>query len=290
MKHHCLVPVLLFLVPLSTRTFAGDMRGQAVCGVPPTEAVAYTFQERRSALHSFIGTGGSALACLGHRHTTEQAAVAAHEPEAEYVCEVEILDDLLQTVPARFYRLHRPQRVRHQDPVTLDIIEGEFDPRQAVVGVSEGPTGGDLGPTGYCGIPLSEATVVLVDETVHYRTYGPLHLNNNIAFKDDLGFAIYTAVWSLAGPPDGFPSFHQRFLRPDPASGREYFLPRLEDADCQVNVRGVNRGQSVVWPIWIYRIGAPLSPGQQEAQNAFYEDYKEFLIDEPPWSGGRRNE
>ena len=284
MKRQCLVPVFLLLVPLSTRTFARDMRGEVVCGVPPSEAVAYTFQERRSALYTFIGTGGSALACLGHRHTLEQAAVGAHEPEAEYVCEVDVRDDLLQIVQARLYRLRRPQGLRRQDPVTLDIVEGEFDPRQAIVGVSEGPTGDDLGPTGYCGIPLSEATVVVVDRGPHYEAFGPRSLDGPV-----IDFHVESAVWGAVGPPD-FPSFFQRYLRTDPDGGGEVFWPRLEDADCQANVRGVYKGRTFVLPIWVYRIGVPLSPEQQEAQNAFYEHHREYLIDEPPWTTARRNE
>lgn len=121
--------VALRVVPI---TAVADMRGQIVCGIPPDEAVAYVYQARSGAWE-YRGMAGNPM----HRgHPSAEAALADHAPDgAEYVCDVEIRDNLFTTT-ARLYRFHR-KFIAYGAEVNGEIMDGEFDPRLNILGVAD---------------------------------------------------------------------------------------------------------------------------------------------------------
>ena len=126
--------------PAGAREAVVDARGDVVCGVSPDEAVAVVYRSPRSGLWVFMGVLG-ALATMGagHPHETYEDAVASHEPNATYVCEVEFLEEVFRKVPARFYRLSRPLR-KWEPNERGEMMEGEIDIRRWIVGVPEDVT------------------------------------------------------------------------------------------------------------------------------------------------------
>ena len=127
------VALTTLLLTISAPGF-GDVRGQVVCGIPPDEAVAFVYPTR-SGDWEYVGMAGAPM----HQwHPSVEAALDEHAPEqAEYVCDVEIRDTPIRMVPARLYRLHRKFIAYGTvDEATGDVLRGEYDPRQVIVGVA----------------------------------------------------------------------------------------------------------------------------------------------------------
>ena len=117
-----LAPLLVLLAG----TAYADMRGQAVCGVPPDEA-ALVVVEVSDRWLSYTPAGRS----LNYTKTEEGSLWSW---DAEYACEVAFLHgDTLrpQEVTGRFYRLNRPL-VKSQP--SGEVLADDFDVRERIIG------------------------------------------------------------------------------------------------------------------------------------------------------------
>lgn len=137
----------------------------------------------------------------------------------------------------------------------------------------------DATPLGFCGIPLTEATVVITyydGQLITYSGIGP-------DAQDELGLNFYVpdAMYYGAGVRESrFPDFWRAHLRPGEA-GR-VFSPTAEDADCRFTVVVEGRRGPASMNVLVYRLGQPLQEGQVNAQSFFAEDQAEYL-DQMPW-------
>lgn len=242
-------------------TAAADMRGEIVCGIPPEQEVAYVYEPRPGSWE-FIGIGGNPV----HRwHPSPEAAVADHAGEggARYVCDVEIREDF-STVRARLYRVLGGFPPDHwfRDP-RVDIV--------GVASTAEAET--DAGPTGFCGIPLSEATVVIErwgSRNEIHAAYGPYPI---FAGPDNppLEFSVAYAMARGAGVNESrFPDYFWAHFRPVDG-GRREFAPTADDADCRFRL--VLDSDSGTYPVTVlvFRLGQPLKEGELDAQSFYAE-------------------
>lgn len=238
-------------------TAVADMRGEVVCGIPPDEAVAYVYQNRRGSW-LYVGLHGRQL---GGGHRSADEALAANAPEeAEYVCEVEVTLGTLpgSTGPARLYRLRDSFIARGAVNEQGEPLDWDYDPRQNIVGVPAGmpaPKAAetDLGRLGLCGIPLSEATV-----------------------------ALFQGIYWIGFGPDG--------ILDDAAL--DAWKNRANDADCEFEVvwGAENKGT-----VFVFRLGRPLAEdarrwplrgAETEAQCSIVWDRGLYrAINDLPWEG-----
>ena len=203
-----------------------DVRGQVVCGIPPDEAVAFVYPTR-SGDWEYVGMAG---ATMHQSHPSVDAALDEHAPEqAEYVCDVEVRDTPIRMVPARLYRLHRKFIAYGTvDEVTGDVLRGEYDPRQVIVGVAatstaEGPAEGAPGADADLSYCITETRRERPPDMLSGVEYLERRLENSCSRP---AFLRHCAgpYWIFVYPDDS----SSRTERP--ASCQDYFLEPGDDA------------------------------------------------------------
>ena len=136
----------------------------------------------------------------------------------------------------------------------------------------------DATPLGFCGIPLTEATVVVHFGGGQWVTYEAFGTANHQDPEDGspVGFLhgrlAHAISWAVSDWT-AFPDFHREH--------RDGGIT-AEDADCRFRFVGEGSRGPYTRHVLVYRLGQPLQEGQRNAQSFFAEDQAEYL-DQMPW-------
>lgn len=159
-----------------------------------------------------------------------------------------------------------------------DIISMSDGTRETLVETRPGsraaPT--DVEPVGFCGIPLTEATFVMAttDGGGHYTGWGPRRSDRFEQLNGASYDFIFSNVLRDVGAWIDFRDWYMDYID-------RYGHDTAGESDCDFSYRTrTDEGRGYTVNVHIYRMRRPLAPGQQDAQTAFYEAWKDSSLDQ----------